>query len=73
MTQLYTAKEAAARLGRPRLARTFARRAAEAYYEGDPAIQRIADRWAADLAWWESQMPLRRPGRKRRDSAHTIE
>lgn len=70
MARLYTAKGAAAALGRPALARTLTRRAAEAHREGDEAVQRVADRWIAPLPWWEENAHLRPPGRKRRPALH---
>lgn len=71
MAQLYTAKEAAAALGRPALTRTLTRRADEAYQEGDERLQKIADRWAAPLPWWRERTQLRKPGRKPKPGANS--
>jgi hypothetical protein len=67
MSRLLTAKDAAILLGRPELARTLARRAEEAWTNQDEHVQRIGDRWGAELEWWQSVARLRPPGRKRRE------
>lgn len=58
----HTARDAAHLLGHPQQARTFARRAREAYENGDERVEYVAKRWIAPMSFWR-EVQLREAGR----------
>lgn len=60
-----SATEAARELGKPKMARTFIRRAQEALARGDTRVTRIGHMYCAPMAFWR-EIQARPAGRPRR-------
>lgn len=66
MPSYLTARQAAKLLGKtPRMA---ARRAQEAAEQGDPAVIRIGQAWAAPESWWREHLKPKPMGRPRKQA-----